>query len=200
MGAQTSTVGGQPTGQLGPNFLDELGKILRGGGLQGSAIGNIGDPAGITQKILAGIGDIGFDTESDFGKAFIGEQDRRRTESTANLNARFGAGGPGGTGAGLAFGTGAASLSNQLSGDLLRQDALALGELDQRARGQDLQALLGLSGQQFGFGSNILQQLGLATGRATPQAQTIQTPSFFQDFFSGLTGLAQAAAPFSPFG
>lgn len=175
---------GLSLGNIG-NFARQFRQGQGGGGTGGVLPQFVNDlfsgEGGISQQILAGIGDVGFDLDSEFGQAFTQEQDVRRNAALANLNARFGAAGPGGAGGGLAFGTGAARLNADLEGNLLRQDALAIGELDQRARGFDLAALSQLFGQQTGFASNLFGLAGQAAGFATPQAQTIQVPSFAQE-------------------
>lgn len=211
MSAQTETVGGQPNSELGRNFTSFLNESITGNG-----IGNVGDPTartgfnsqfirdllsgkgGIAEQILQGVGTPGFDLNSEFGRAFTAEQQSRAATDTANLNARFGVGGPGGVGGGLAFGTGAAELTNRLTGERARQDALALGQLNEQALMRDFAALLGLGGLQSGVSSGLTSAASFQTGLATPQAQTIQTGGI-GDIFGGVAGILQGFAPFSGF-
>jgi hypothetical protein len=196
MGAQTETVGGEPTSQLGKDFTSFLGQSL--GGVNDFVSQLLSGEGGIAQKILQGVGTPGFDLESEFGQAFLAEQGSRRATDKADLNARFGVGGPGGVGGGLAFGTGAARLTNELDSTRSRADDLAVGQLNEQALMRDFQALLGLGGLQSGVGNSLIGASNFQTGLATPQAQTIQTGGI-GDILGAFTGIAQGLSPFSGF-
>jgi hypothetical protein len=87
--------------------------------------------------------------------------------------------------------------NNQLGNRSL--DASILGNIGNLGlQGQQLQSQygLGVGGLQNQALGQLLQQYGQAFGLGTPQRQTIQKPSFFQNALGAVTGLAGAAAPF----
>jgi len=173
----------QPGQASDPSFgTSQFGELLNkifGSGVSGEA----------SRRILSGVGEVGLDKDSDIGQNLSKIFEERRTEGVANLRERFGGTDP--------FGSSAAFAEGRFLADEAPREGLALAEIDRAFREQDLGALGNLFNTSSSQQTSVLMQLlgltGQLSGLGIPQAQTVSTGSPLGNFFSGLTGAAEAA-------
>ena len=178
MAPRPRTVGGGNATGLGNDFWDFLRNGLNTGTF-GTSQMNSADPMGNTKGIAGILNDI---LSSGAGKVGGSLQDmiaRQNANNVANLRARFGSGG----------GTSLGTPGGYAEGTYLAQHAEDAPVAISQLQNSVLQPLLALMGKGAEIG--------------TPQAQTVMQQSDLGAAFSGLAGIAKAAAPFlmpNPFG